>query len=88
MSYALGPITIAVFFMLEVGIIKPQYFEMYAENWHGFFNGILAFFFGFLFVFTTFVGSQHSGMSALNLQDKWSYLFSKSSFGERYLKGL
>ena len=38
--------------MLEVGIVKPQLFEMYAQTWHGFFIGLLAFFFGFLFVYS------------------------------------
>ncbi len=52
MSYAIGPLSISVFFMLEVGIVKPQLFEMYARTWHGFFIGFLAFFFGFLFVYS------------------------------------
>ena len=52
MSYAIGPLSISVFFMLEVGLVKPQLFEMYAQNWHGFFMGLLAFFFGFLFVYS------------------------------------
>ncbi len=52
MSYAIGPISISVFFMLEIGIVKPQLFEMYARTWHGFFIGFLAFFFGFLFVYS------------------------------------
>jgi hypothetical protein len=51
MRYALGPLAISVFFMLEVFFVKPQLFEMYAQNWHGFFIGLLAFFFGFLLVY-------------------------------------
>jgi len=49
-SNPLGLISITVFFILEVMVIKPQIFAMYAETWHGFFIGLLAFFFGFLFV--------------------------------------
>lgn len=36
--------------MLEVLIIKPFPYELYAMTWHGFFLGLLAFFFGFCFV--------------------------------------
>lgn len=67
MSYGFGPLIISPFFMLEVGFIKPQYFEMYAENWHGFFIGILAFFFGFLFVY--------SGNAFWKTVSKWKWLY-------------
>ena len=46
----LGLMLVTTFFMLEVIMVKPQIFELYAETWHGFFIGLLAFFFGFLFV--------------------------------------
>jgi peptidoglycan/LPS O-acetylase OafA/YrhL len=46
----LGLLSVTLFFILEVLIVKPQIFAMYAETWHGFFIGLLAFFFGFLFV--------------------------------------
>jgi len=45
-----GLLSVSVFFVLEVLLMKPQLFEMYAETWHGFFVGLLAFLFGFLFV--------------------------------------
>ncbi|WP_373059323.1 acyltransferase family protein [Zunongwangia sp. H14] len=45
-----GPVSISLFFALETLLVKPQVFEMYAETWHGFFLGLLAFFFGFLLV--------------------------------------
>lgn len=51
MSNPLGPISISVFFILETVLVKPQIFELYAQTWHGFFLGLLAFFFGFLFVY-------------------------------------
>ena len=51
LSKPLGPLTISVFFMIEVVVLKPQMFELYAQTWHGFFYGLLAFLFGFLFVY-------------------------------------
>ncbi|MDT7829562.1 acyltransferase family protein [Pricia sp. S334] len=47
-----GPLLISLFFVLEAVMVKPQLFAMYAETWHGFFLGLLAFFFGFLFVYS------------------------------------
>jgi len=67
MKYAIGPLSMSVFFMLEVGIFKPQLFEMYAQTWHGFFIGLLAFFFGFLFVY--------SGKSFWKTVSKWKWLY-------------
>ena len=67
MSYAIGPISISVFFMLEVGLVKPQLFEMYAQNWHGFFIGFLAFLFGYLLVY--------SGNSFWQTVSKWKWLY-------------
>ena len=67
MSYAMGPISISVFFMLEVGLVKPQLFEMYAKNWHGFFIGFLAFFFGYLFVYT--------GSAFWKTVSKWKWFY-------------
>jgi hypothetical protein len=52
MENPVGPLAISLFFVLESLIVKPQVFEMYAETWHGFFLGLLAFFFGFLFVYS------------------------------------
>jgi len=50
-SNPFGPLSISVLFIAEVLIIKPQLFAMYAETWHGFFMGLLAFFFGFIFMY-------------------------------------
>lgn len=38
-------------FVLEAMIVQPEYFEMYAYTWHGFWLGLIAFFFGFLMVY-------------------------------------
>ncbi|WP_423818370.1 acyltransferase family protein [Salinimicrobium sp. TIG7-5_MAKvit] len=51
MRYPAGPLSATIFFALEVLLVKPQVFEMYAETWHGFFLGMIAFFFGFFFIF-------------------------------------
>ncbi|AGC76083.1 acyltransferase-like protein [Nonlabens dokdonensis] len=67
MTYALGPLSIAAFFMLEIGVVQPQLFELYAETWHGFFMGFLAFFFGFLFVY--------SGNAFWQTVSKWKWLY-------------
>lgn len=51
-SNPLGLLLINVFFIAEVLILQPKPFAMYAQTWHGFFIGLLAFFFGFLFMHT------------------------------------
>ncbi len=40
------------FLIAEALIIKPVPYEMYAMTWHGFFLGLIAFFFGYCFAFT------------------------------------
>jgi len=67
MTYAFGPLSISGFFMLEIGFVKPQLFELYAQTWHGFFIGFLAFFFGFLFVY--------SGKAFWLTVSKWKWLY-------------
>ncbi len=52
MSHPLGPLSLSVFFIAEVLLVKPQMFELYAETWHGFFIGLLAFFFGFILMYS------------------------------------
>lgn len=52
LRYPIGPLLISLFFVIEVLLLKPQLFAIYAQTWHGFFNGLLAFFFGFLLVYS------------------------------------
>ena len=52
MSNPGGPLLISLFFMLEAIWVKPQIYSLYAETWHGFVLGALAFFFGYLFVYS------------------------------------
>lgn len=63
----IGPMLISVFFILESIVVKPEVFEMYAQTWHGFFLGLLAFFFGFLLV--------SSGKNFWNTVLKWRWLY-------------
>lgn len=68
MSHAWGPLLVTVFFMLEIVLVKPQLFAMYARTWHGFFIGFLAFFFGFIFIYSGKVFWQTM------LRWKWLYI--------------
>lgn len=67
MSHPGGPLLISLFFVIEVLLVKPQLFSLYAQTWHGFFNGFLAFFFGFLFVY--------SGKTFWQTILKWRWLY-------------
>jgi hypothetical protein len=49
-SNPLGLLTVAGAFILEVIVIQPYPYELYAMTWHGFVLGLLAFFFGFCFM--------------------------------------
>ena len=73
MSNPLGPLLVTVFFILEVVLVNPGIFEMYAQTWHGFFIGLLAFLFGFLFVY--------SGKAIWNTLLKWRWLYLALAIG-------
>ena len=45
-----GLLLVVAAFVLEALLVDPRPFELYAMTWHGFFLGMLAFVFGFLFV--------------------------------------
>ncbi len=66
-SHPGGPLLISLFFVVEVLLVKPQMFALYAQTLHGFFNGLLAFFFGFLFVY--------SGQGFWQTVSKWKWLY-------------
>jgi glucan biosynthesis protein C len=61
------PLLISLFFIIEVMLVKPQQFALYAQTWHGFFNGFLAFLLGFILVY--------SGKSFLETVLKWRGLY-------------
>lgn len=54
-------------FILEVILVKPMPFELYAMTWHGFYLGMTAFFFGFCFVL--------SGNEFWNMLLRWRWMF-------------
>ena len=48
----LGLLLIAAVFIIEAVLTKPEIYETYAMTSHGFLLGLLAFLFGFIFVYT------------------------------------
>lgn len=78
MGHPAGPLSISVFFVLETILVKPQVFELYAQTWHGFFLGFLAFFFGFLFVY--------SGKTFWNTVLQWRWLYLSLAVGMYFLR--
>nr|WKN39942.1 acyltransferase family protein [Tunicatimonas sp. TK19036] len=67
LSTPLGLIPVIAAFMMEVVLVNPTPYELYAMTWHGFFLGLLAFFFGFCFVL--------SGPPFWEMMLKWRWLF-------------
>lgn len=66
LSSPFGLLIVIAAFLIEVLLVDPHPYELYAMTWHGFFLGLLAFFFGFLFVL--------SGSSFWNMLLKWRWL--------------
>lgn len=66
-SNPFGLLVIVAAFMLEAVLLNPESYEMYAMTWHGFFLGLLAFLFGFVFVL--------SGDTYWPTILKWRWLF-------------
>lgn len=62
-----GLLIVVIAFIVEVLIIKPQPYEFYVMNLHGFFLGLLSFFFGFTFVF--------SGERFWKMIVRWRWIF-------------
>ncbi|HZY81519.1 MAG TPA: acyltransferase [Cyclobacteriaceae bacterium] len=88
-------------FVLEQVIIKPVPYELYANTWHGFVLGMLAFFFGFCFVLagatmlkgrwifaTIAIGLfvlRLNGFQQLLVVESQCWIFSVLGFGYKYL---
>lgn len=66
-SHPLSLLVVVGAFIAEVLIIKPVPYELYAMTWHGFFLGLLAFFFGFCFVLV--------GPAFWKMLQTWRWLF-------------
>lgn len=67
LSSPLGLLPIIAAFMVEAILMDPTPYELYAMTWHGFFLGLLAFFFGFCFVL--------SGATFWRMLLRWRWLF-------------
>lgn len=63
----LGLLPVFALFIAEALILDPVPFELYAMTWHGGFLGLLAFFFGFFFVWC--------GAPFWNMLLRWRWLF-------------
>jgi glucans biosynthesis protein C len=63
----LGLLPVIAAFIAEALLVNPNPYELYAMTWHGFFLGMLAFFFGFCFVL--------GGDSFWKMTSKWRWLF-------------
>jgi hypothetical protein len=72
-SNPLGLLAVMIPFVLEAVILNPISFETYALNLHGFFIGLIAFFFGYCFVY--------AGNTFSNTVKKWKWLFLALAFG-------
>ncbi|HYG18830.1 MAG TPA: acyltransferase family protein [Ohtaekwangia sp.] len=62
-----GLVLLMAAFVAEALLVNPNPFELYAMTWHGFFLGLLAFLFGFCFVF--------SGAGFWDMIRKWWWVF-------------
>jgi glucans biosynthesis protein C len=67
-SKPLGLLPVVGVFVLEVLIMKPNPYELYAMTWHGFVLGLLAFFFGFCFALSG------DGFSQMVYRWRWFFL--------------
>ena len=67
LSTPLGLLPVIAVFVAEAVVVNPRPFELYAVTWHGFFIGLIAFFFGFSFVI--------SGAPFWHMITKWKWLF-------------
>ncbi|NQX91625.1 MAG: acyltransferase family protein [Flavobacteriales bacterium] len=66
-SNPFGPLVMAIFFVIEVLIVDPQIFSQYALTPHGYANGFLSFFFGFLLAYV--------GQPFWKAVKKWKYIY-------------
>lgn len=67
-STPLGLLFVVAAFMLEAILVEPYPYEMYAMTWHGFFLGLIAFFFGFCFVLSG------TAFTTMLLKYRWMFL--------------
>jgi len=58
---------VATPFIIEALVVAPDNFELYAMTWHGFYLGLIAFLFGYLFIY--------SGIVFWEMVLKWRWLY-------------
>jgi len=63
----LGLLIFIAFVVIEAILLNPESYELYAMTWHGFALGLLAFLFGFIFIY--------SGETLWPMILKWRWLF-------------
>ncbi len=73
LSSPLGLLPVLLIFASEAWLVNPGIYSLYANTWHGFFLGLLAFFSGFCFVLT--------GTSFWQMILKWRWLFVAIALG-------
>lgn len=79
-STLIGLITVIALFMIESLLVNPVVFELYAMTWHGFFLGLIAFFFGYCFML--------AGTDFWKMLLQWKWLFLAIAillYGNRFL---
>ncbi|TRX71463.1 acyltransferase [Carboxylicivirga sp. M1479] len=67
LSHPLGIFVVAIPFTMEVMLVNPEAFEVYAMTWHGFYLGLLAFLLGFLLIYV--------GQSVWNNLFQWLWMY-------------
>jgi hypothetical protein len=67
LGHPLGLLVVIFAFLAEGLLVQPNPYELYAMTWHGFFLGLLAFFFGFCFVL--------GGTTFWDMMLRWRWLF-------------
>ncbi len=68
LSSPLCLIAVIAIFIIEIALLDPALYELYAMTWHGFFLGLIAFFLGFCFVMSG------SAFWTMLLRWKWALL--------------
>jgi peptidoglycan/LPS O-acetylase OafA/YrhL len=78
LSNPLGMVLVAAALVGEAIILNPIPYELYARTWHGFFLGLLAFFFGYCFVL--------AGSGFWKIIQRWRWIWLVMGVGLFYLR--
>ncbi len=80
LGHSVGLLVVGAVFVLEVVVIRPVPFELYAMTGHGFCMGMLAFFFGFCFVL--------AGAAFWSMIQHWRWVFVVLAFTLYMVRGM